>query len=296
MGETDKIINWKIRNVSQLIPRESSSPIKIIGDHLWRLTACTGNVEKSDDEKCLATHAHCFSFSKDDAWFCDAEIEYRILFQCLSKRTAVPKSHTFTHRYDAHHSNFGFPNIIRWSELMNPDNGYVLNDSIIIQAKIRYLDDYFVIPMIGTELVEQTIQWRLPNISQLSTTYRELPMQYICNNDNIPWFVKANSECSDRTDHENYLTTFVIVNEDSASDSWSCQVYFEIRLLFQKLISDDDAPIMHSREAKLSASCTHTGIVKFIEMSELLDPKNGYILNDSVILKIHLILLKTNGF
>lgn len=47
----------------------------------------------------------------------------------------IPK-HTFTDEKPS----FGYSNFVEWTHLMNPSNGFIFNDAIIVEAKVKMHD------------------------------------------------------------------------------------------------------------------------------------------------------------
>ncbi|KAI5634118.1 BTB/POZ domain-containing protein [Phthorimaea operculella] len=131
---------------------------------------------------------------------------------------------------------------------------------------------------------QATIRFTLQNVRS-----RTVHVNYFsppCYLRRLPWRIRT---IRNKTPYGYYLgfyLDFDVNNLPSLPKDWSCKVKFECRLLST---NPNNAATIKSHEHIFSLSEEYSGWPKFINWSELTDPKNSFIKDDSITLEVHLI-------
>ncbi|ELU04022.1 hypothetical protein CAPTEDRAFT_199923 [Capitella teleta] len=102
-------------------------------------TECTSVFLQTDTKeskpKSLAVFVQCKSDSSS-TWSCEVSFELRLQKQ---KADGPPYTEEYTALFEPNSSNWGYDPFISWDELMDPENCYVKDDSIVIEVKLAVL-------------------------------------------------------------------------------------------------------------------------------------------------------------
>ncbi|KAI1700017.1 MATH domain-containing protein [Ditylenchus destructor] len=95
----------------------------------------------------------------------------------------------------------------------------------------------------------------------------------------LPWKIKAYPYSSPEN-----LTFFLQCNEEDDDPNWSCQASVKLQIVSQKAGVDDH---VRQFDHKYTYNDKTRGYSAFIRCDKLLDPENGFIKDDVVILRAH---------
>lgn len=131
---------------------------------------------------------------------------------------------------------------------------------------------------------EATFQFRVENFSKLKESTLSPP--YFVRN--LPWKIMVmprSSMSNDRNPQETRaLGFFLQCNGESDSSSWSCNALAELRLHSFK---PDQEPFCRKIKHLFYSKENDWGFSHFMAWNEILDPEKGYIINDTIVLEVH---------
>ncbi|PAV90569.1 hypothetical protein WR25_13249 [Diploscapter pachys] len=131
-NKTEGSIKLQIPKVGELNKKTTSS-FHLIANLPWRLAAKTECSKRTSQVKFFSVYIDCNPESESTLWSCEAIVEFRL----LSQRADQPHfSREFTNRFNFNSNNWGFPSFMEWTDLLNPDRGYIRSDKIMIEANI----------------------------------------------------------------------------------------------------------------------------------------------------------------
>lgn len=75
----------------------------------------------------------CYGKNGSSSWSCNVEAEFRLL-SFKHQDVYVRKTRHLFHNDEY---NWGFPSFITWEDVVNPDKGYIQNDSIRLEVHVK---------------------------------------------------------------------------------------------------------------------------------------------------------------
>ncbi|GMT29638.1 hypothetical protein PFISCL1PPCAC_20935, partial [Pristionchus fissidentatus] len=136
--------------------------------------------------------------------------------------------------------------------------------------------------------VETVIRWEVDNVSTL-TTERRSPIHTITD---LPWFISAFKECSNRTGNAPHLAVFIECNEESECDLWRVEHESTIVLINQQ---NPENTLRFEPTGAFDKEKSSRGKARFILMSKLFDSSKGFIKEDKIILEAHIVVKSVMG-
>ncbi|KAE9548649.1 hypothetical protein FO519_008140 [Halicephalobus sp. NKZ332] len=131
--ETKGTIKLNISNLSGLKNKVTSS-FYTIANLPWRLAAKTENSKRTNNTRFFSIYIDCNPESESTLWCCEAVVEFRLIVQ--NKQSGQDFTRHFTNTFSYNSNNWGFPSFIEFSEISNPDKGFIKNDKVVIEAHI----------------------------------------------------------------------------------------------------------------------------------------------------------------
>jgi len=131
--ETRGTIKLNISNLSGLKNKVTSS-FFTIANLPWRLAAKTENSKRTNSTRFFSIYIDCNPESESTLWCCEAVVEFRLLAQ--NKQLGQDFTRQFTNIFSYNSNNWGFPSFIEFSEISNPEKGFIKNDKVVIEAHI----------------------------------------------------------------------------------------------------------------------------------------------------------------
>ena len=137
-------IAFQVRQFSRIplddVPKMSEA--KKIGDmHFWVEVIHTS----VDGTETMGVFLHCRSESSEKNWACFADIEF-----CLVPQRKIPQSITWQHVdvFTADNEAVGFADFDGWNEIKDPGFGFIYNDMVQIEIKIRDMVSFKIIDVL----------------------------------------------------------------------------------------------------------------------------------------------------
>lgn len=129
-----------IENISELKESVLSPPVHV-RNLPWKIMAMprTGQQPASHDRqgqnvgqtKSLGFFLQCNGESESTTWSCNAQADLRIIPQ---KEGCQPLSRRIQHVFYSKENDWGFSHFLSWSDLMDPEKGFVKDDTIILEV------------------------------------------------------------------------------------------------------------------------------------------------------------------
>ncbi|CAG5100966.1 Similar to USP7: Ubiquitin carboxyl-terminal hydrolase 7 (Homo sapiens) [Cotesia congregata] len=125
---------FTVKNISTLNEIQSSLPC-FIANMPWKIRI--GPV-KINGQKSLSFFLNCNETNNLIAWSCNADAELRIL-PCNDDQKPFTRK-LFPRIYSVGHDSWGTKNFIMWDDLVNPEKGFIEDDSVIFEAYVKVID------------------------------------------------------------------------------------------------------------------------------------------------------------
>ncbi|XP_047995526.1 ubiquitin carboxyl-terminal hydrolase 7-like isoform X2 [Leguminivora glycinivorella] len=134
VARSEATFRYTITNISQLKEQVLSPPC-FVRCLPWKILAMVRLTTTPDrqQQKALGVFLQCNGESDSPGWSCYGLGELKLLTYKPDKEHLCRKLH---HMYHCKEDDWGFGHFVSWKELMNPDNGFVKDDSITIEAHV----------------------------------------------------------------------------------------------------------------------------------------------------------------
>jgi hypothetical protein len=131
-SKTHGSIKLNISNLQALRQKVTTS-FHNIANLPWRLAAKTEQTKRTSNVKFFSVYIDCNPESESTLWSCEAIVEFRLISQ---KPDGADFTRQFTNKFSYNSNNWGFPSFMEWTEITNPDRGFVRNDRVVVEAHI----------------------------------------------------------------------------------------------------------------------------------------------------------------
>ncbi|CAH1267028.1 USP7 [Branchiostoma lanceolatum] len=280
MSRAEATFRFTVENFSK-VKVEKLSPAVFISNLPWKICV---KPWYSNNRKSLAVFLKSDANSKS-LWSCHASGELRLIPQKNGvKAVGMTVDQTFYNKQ----STWGRREFIPWHGVCDPQNGYIKDDQIVLEAHVKAdapcgeivpgknkaKEDEM--PEEDGSQAEATLRFTVEDFSKFEE--RKLgPTVFICN---LPWKIFAEPYYIPNTNNKR-LAFFLQCDADSNS-VWSCHASAELRLVPQKngvqMFTKKTEHVFYSNE-------TNWGFPEFAVWSKVCDPRNGFIKDDKIILE-----------
>ncbi|XP_063380791.1 ubiquitin carboxyl-terminal hydrolase 7-like isoform X2 [Cydia fagiglandana] len=134
VARSEATFRYTITNISQLKEQVLSPPC-FVRCLPWKILAMVRMTTTPDrqQQKALGVFLQCNGESDSPGWSCYGLGELKLLTYKPDKEHLCRKLH---HMYHCKEDDWGFGHFISWKDLIDPDNGFVKDDSITIEAHV----------------------------------------------------------------------------------------------------------------------------------------------------------------
>ncbi|XP_063618835.1 ubiquitin carboxyl-terminal hydrolase 7-like isoform X3 [Cydia splendana] len=134
VARSEATFRYTITNISQLKEQVLSPPC-FVRCLPWKILAMVRLTTTPDrqQQKALGVFLQCNGESDSPGWSCYGLGELKLLTYKPDKEHLCRKLH---HMYHCKEDDWGFGHFISWKELIDPDNGFVKDDSITMEAHV----------------------------------------------------------------------------------------------------------------------------------------------------------------
>ncbi|XP_071740366.1 MATH domain and coiled-coil domain-containing protein At2g05410-like [Rutidosis leptorrhynchoides] len=181
-------------------------------------------------------------------------------------------------------TEWGFEKLIPLEFFKDSENGYLLNDSCVFGAEVFVVPEYAAkdrcLTMIKPPSNMSTHTWKIDNFSAATGVKLQSEIFKI---GKIKWTLSLYPKGHYKGGLGTHITLFLSVHDAvSLSDDWKVYADFTFRIKCQKGSIDKVRAIRHWF-CPSSVSC---GFRSFLELSEVTNAANGYLLNDTLIVAV----------
>ena len=131
-ARSDDTFRFSVADISKLTKSVASHTTYVYG-YPWRIAI---KPKQDGDTKNLGFFLHCHSHISHLTWSCQASVELRVVSH---KKNDFTK--TFSHLFCAKNSFKGFSKFMSWDDLVDPENGFVKDDTVTFEAKVAICPD-----------------------------------------------------------------------------------------------------------------------------------------------------------
>ncbi|KAJ0922799.1 putative ubiquitinyl hydrolase 1 [Helianthus annuus] len=212
------------------------------------------------------------------------------------------------HHFNAQESDWGFTSFMPLSDLYDPRRGYLLNDTCIVEVDVAVMEleeDEILAPHSefaaaeGSQSVEENANavdapiaddppsvrftWIIENFSKLTGKKLYSNVFFV---GGYKWrvliFPKGNNG--------DYLSVYLDVADSTTSPhGWSRNALFSLAVVNQ---IHSEFTISKDTEHEFNARESDWGFTSFMPLSDLYDPRRGYLLNDTCIVEADVVVLE----
>ncbi|KAL2540983.1 Ubiquitin carboxyl-terminal hydrolase 12 [Abeliophyllum distichum] len=168
---------WRIENFSRLNVKKIYSEIFVIGDYKWRILV----FPKGNCNDCLSVYLDVpDSVGLLHGWSRYAQFNIAVINQIQTRYTVRKDTQ---HNFNARESDWGFTSLIPLTELHDPNIGFLVNDTCIVEAEVSV---HITVSRLSYDSKKETGFVGLNN--QGATCYLNSLLQTLYN---LPYFRKA---------------------------------------------------------------------------------------------------------
>uniref|UniRef100_A0A146KS22 Ubiquitin carboxyl-terminal hydrolase 7 n=1 Tax=Lygus hesperus TaxID=30085 RepID=A0A146KS22_LYGHE len=124
-----------VHNFSRLKDSQLSSPC-IVRNLPWKIMVMPRTApsqERQQTTKSLGFFLQCNGESESTSWSCHASAELRLLSQ---REGGEPFCRKIQHLFYSKENDWGFSHFLGWNEVLDPEKGYIKDDSIILEVQV----------------------------------------------------------------------------------------------------------------------------------------------------------------
>ncbi|KAL5273891.1 USP7 family protein [Megaselia abdita] len=129
---SEATFDFKIPNFSKLKDSTLSPPV-MVRNLPWKIMALQRNERNSTESKSLGFFLQCNGESDLTNWSCNAVAELRL-------KSWIPGQEAFCrkikHVFYSKENDWGFSYFIGWNEIMDPEKGYIKDDTIVLEVHV----------------------------------------------------------------------------------------------------------------------------------------------------------------
>ncbi|BET01842.1 ubiquitin carboxyl-terminal hydrolase [Nesidiocoris tenuis] len=123
-----------VTNFSKLKDSQLSEPC-MVRNLPWKIMVMPRTTPSQDRQptKCLGFFLQCNGESESTSWSCHANAELRLLSQ---KEGGEPFCRKIQHLFYSKENDWGFSHFMSWSEVLDPEKGYIKDDTIVLEVQV----------------------------------------------------------------------------------------------------------------------------------------------------------------
>ncbi|XP_072027752.1 ubiquitin carboxyl-terminal hydrolase 7-like [Amphiura filiformis] len=134
-SRSETTFSYTVQNIGRLKDRSFSPSIKV-RNLPWKIMAMPNRINgqgRKKTTKSLGFYLECNADSDSKAWSCQASAQFRLRNQ---KDGPDIVKEARRHRFYCKENDWGYPTFISWNEMMDPEKGYVKDNSILLEVKV----------------------------------------------------------------------------------------------------------------------------------------------------------------
>ncbi|XP_015511048.2 uncharacterized protein LOC107217876 [Neodiprion lecontei] len=133
-GMPEVTFRYTVRNFSKL-DCERLSPTFYVRNLPWNILVkpCTNHIRDHESRKSLGFFLECNRENDSSTWSCYASIEFRLLPHKKNQKALTGRTEHLFCRMDY---DWGYRDFIYWEDLLDKEQGYIKNDSIVLEVHV----------------------------------------------------------------------------------------------------------------------------------------------------------------
>ncbi|GBP91321.1 Ubiquitin carboxyl-terminal hydrolase 7 [Eumeta japonica] len=134
LARSEATFKFTIENISTLKDQVLSPPC-YVRCLPWKILATVRHTTTPDrqQQKALGVFLQCNGDSETSGWSCYGLGEIRLLSHKQEGEHVIKKIH---HMYHSKEDDWGYAHFVSWNDLMDPENGFVKDDSVTLEARV----------------------------------------------------------------------------------------------------------------------------------------------------------------
>ena len=280
IGPHEGTCRWTIPNFSKLKVDEGgwkSSDVFSIGGHEWKLGVRPRGVTLLLVQDKLVSLYLMLADDRDklpEGWKVTADYSLSVICQNDTEKS---------HKKDGAITDFtrfavkGYADFIPLTDFHDPANGFLVNDTVVIEAKMEVKAPAGIVSVNATGPHEDTCTWTIPHFSKLKLDLLSWKISDVFSIGGHEWklriFPRGKGSGKDKS------VSFALLLAD---DHGKVTADFSLSMICQR-----DPEKSHTKENTFKEfTCRAAkGYADFIPLTDFHDPANGFLVNDTVIIK-----------
>ncbi|XP_050394501.1 ubiquitin carboxyl-terminal hydrolase 7 isoform X1 [Patella vulgata] len=131
-SRAEATFRYTVENISKL-KDTSLSPSCMVRNLPWKIMAMVRFNQNAERQKSLGFFLQCNAEAESTSWSCHAVAELKIINQ---KNEAESFSRRIQHLFYCKENDWGFSHFLAWSDMLDPEKGYIKDDKIILEVHV----------------------------------------------------------------------------------------------------------------------------------------------------------------
>lgn len=271
-------LNVNVKNVRLSISKISDLSVVRSSELLvqnipWKVEVCKEGI---GEKKSLGIYLQCAKETTADDW---SHTAYFIIKLSSFNKNIEPIDYITSPRvFDNYDKSYGTNNLIQWDRLFDIENGFVKNNTINLDIKIKVADsDDPNKSVLTSQIIESNAEeyhktlfsFNITNIRKL-----EAVKTPIFNMQKSPWALQVYKNRS------SFLCVYL------TSKDFKNKTALKVKINCRLISSKGDAKTVDITEEKLFENSNRSLVFRVISWEELLKPINGFVKNKSIIMDL----------
>ncbi|KAL3824141.1 hypothetical protein ACJIZ3_020170 [Penstemon smallii] len=274
-----KIESFSLLSKSGIVNYESTE--FSAGDYKWKLIFYPNGEDQEskneDDDNIAVNLAVADTSSLPPRWEVNAVFS---IFLYNQKSDNFLSMRGRTRRFHAVKLEWGFPKFISKKSLIDPSNGYLVNDDCVFGAEVFVIKSQGVVECLSMYEVGKAIHrsWRISQFSQLEVKWVSEEF-LVGDHTKMEVYPRGNGAEEDRS-----ISIFLSLVDSSLTPFHKVKANYTVKIKHQYNGEDcieSDTDWFTSLGASL-------GFPEFMSISDMNDPGNGYLFEDCCILEVEM--------
>jgi len=266
---------WRIANFSKIKERRVYSEVFSIVGQKWKLVVYPRGAKGDDNLSCyleIVDHE-----ALPDGWCTLADFSFSVINQLEGTKKIVREVNG--HRFYKHHTDLGFPQLIKKNVLRDKKSGYLVNDTLVVEFLIEVLDNTTYAP----DDLSGVHTWKLVDLH----TVKDRAISKMFKVGGCRWVSAVyphGKGCGTN------LAVYLKVAEPLALPSgWSYLVNFRFAVINQL---DGSKFSRHVESKNFKQKVEDWGFPQFMKLTQLYEEGGGYVKDNTVTVEVQVEIIR----
>ncbi|XP_071653481.1 speckle-type POZ protein-like [Temnothorax longispinosus] len=133
-ARSEATFRYTVENISEM-KNWQLSPAFYVRNLPWKITVRPPRSSQTqENQRSLGFYLQCDGESESTSWSCYAVAELRLLSCKEGQKPFIRKT---KHLFNIEKDSWGFPNFMTWEDVLDPDRGFIKDDSITLEARVE---------------------------------------------------------------------------------------------------------------------------------------------------------------